>query len=178
MVTTTIATWLVLDGLERLGISVVPLLAGLGVGGRATALAVRPTLEDFIGGITLYIDKPVAVGDVCRFGDEIGYVEKIGIRTTRIRKYQDTIFSLPNAEFSQMQLKNLSAREKTLFQVVLSLRYETSPDSMRYVLAMLREMLLKHPKVASDRLRVRFSSLQWQLTGHRIFRLYPHQTLS
>jgi MscS family membrane protein len=155
-VSITIAAWIVLDGLEGLGISLVPLVAGLGVGGLAIALAVRPTLENFIGGITLYIDKPVAVGDICRFGDEIGCVETIGIRTTRIRKYQDTIVSLPNSVFSQMQLENLSAREKTLFQVVLSLRYETSPDSLRYVLAKLREMLLKHPKVASDRLRVRF----------------------
>jgi len=128
-----IAVWIVVSGLEDLGVSLVPLLAGLGVGGFAIALAVRPTLENFIGGIILFLDKPVNVGDICCFGDQIGFVESIGIRTTRIRKYEDTIVSIPNAEFSQMQLENLSERERTLFQVVLALRYETTADQLRYV---------------------------------------------
>ena len=151
-----IAAWLVLDGLESLGISLLPLLAGLGIGGVAIALAVRPTLENFIGGITLIMDRPVNVGDICRFGDQIGFVEKIGLRTTQIRKYEDTIMSIPNAEFSQMQLENLSTRERTLFQVMLALRYETTADQLRYVLAKLREMLISHPRVSPARLRVRF----------------------
>jgi len=150
-----IAVWIVVDGLEDLGISLVPLLAGLGVGGFAIALAVRPTLENFIGGIILFLDKPVNVGDICCFGDQIGFVESIGIRTTRIRKYEDTIVSIPNAEFSQMQLENLSERERTLFQVVLALRYETTAEQLRYVLTKMRKMLIGHPKVSSKLLRVR-----------------------
>jgi len=150
-----IAVWTVVDGLEDLGVSLVPLLAGLGVGGFAIALAVRPTLENFIGGIILYLDKPVNVGDICSFGDQIGFVESIGIRTTRIRKYEDTIVSIPNAEFSQMQLENLSERERTLFQVILSLRYETTAEQLRYVLTKMRKMLIGHPKVSPKLLRVR-----------------------
>jgi MscS family membrane protein len=151
-----IAVWIVVDGLEDLGVSLMPLLAGLGVGGFAIALAVRPTLENFIGGIILFLDKPVNVGDICCFGDQIGFVESIGLRTTRVRKYEDTIVSIPNAEFSQMQLENLSARERTLFQVILALRYETTAEQLRYVLTKLRKMLIGHPKVSPERLRVRF----------------------
>jgi MscS family membrane protein len=150
-----IAVWIVVDGLEDLGVSLMPLLAGLGVGGFAIALAVRPTLENFIGGIILFLDKPVNVGDICSFGDQIGFVESIGIRTTRIRKYEDTVVSIPNAEFSQMQLENLSARERTLFQVILALRYETTAEQLRYALTKLRKMLIGHPKVSAELLRVR-----------------------
>ena len=145
-----------MDGLEDLGVSLMPLLAGLGVGGFAIALAVRPTLENFIGGVILFLDKPVNVGYICCFGDQIGFVESIGLRTARVRKYEDTIVSIPNAEFSQMQLENLSARERTLFQVILALRYETTAEQLRYVLTKLRKMLIGHPKVSPERLRVRF----------------------
>jgi MscS family membrane protein len=156
IISLVIAVWVVLEGADRFGISVVPMLAGLGVGGLAIALAVRPTLENLIGGFILFMDKPVRVGDVCRFGDERGIVENIGLRSTRIRKYEDTIVSVPNAQFTQLQLENLSERKKRLFRVTLGLRYETTSEQLRYVLAKLREMLLDHPMVSSERLRVRF----------------------
>jgi MscS family membrane protein len=63
---------------------------------------------------------------------------------------------VPNAEFAQLQLENISIRNKTLFRVTLGLRYETTSEQLRYVLANLREMLLGHPKVSSENLRVRF----------------------
>ena len=156
IISLVIAVWVVLEGADRFGISVVPMLAGLGVGGLAIALAVRPTLENLIGGFILFMDKPVRVGDLCRFGDELGFVEDIGLRSTRIRKYEDTIVSVPNAQFTQLQLENLSKRKKRLFRVTLGLRYETTSEQLRYVLAKLREMLLDHPKVSPERLRVRF----------------------
>jgi MscS family membrane protein len=157
IISLVIAVWVSLEGADRFGISVVPMLAGLGVGGLAIALAVRPTLENLIGGFILFMDKPIRVGDLCRFGDQLGIVEEIGLRSTRIRMFEDTIVSVPNAEFSQLQLENLSRRKKTLFRVTLGLRYETTSEQLRYVLANLREMLLGHPKVSSEDLRVRFS---------------------
>jgi len=156
IISLVISVWVVLEGADRFGISIVPMLAGLGVGGLAIALAVRPTLENLIGGFILFLDKPVRVGDRCRFGEQLGIVEEIGLRSTRIRKFEDTIVSVPNAQFSQMQLENLSRREKTLFRVTLGLRYETTSEQLRYVLAKLREMLVGHPKVSPERLRVRF----------------------
>jgi len=98
----------------------------------------------------------VQVGDQCRFGDEIGFVEEIGLRSTRIRKHEDSIVSVPNAKFSQLQLENLSRRKKILFRVILSLRYETISEQLRFVLARLREMLIGHPKMSPKNLRVRF----------------------
>ncbi len=151
-----IAFWVVLEGVEGLGLSLIPLFAGLGVGGLAVALAVRPTFENLIGGFILFIDKPVRVGDRCIFGDKEGFVERIGLRSTRIRTLKDTLLSIPNAEFSQLQLENISRRRLTLYQTVLGLRYETTAEQIRYVLTRLREMLVGHPMVAPLRLRVRF----------------------
>ncbi len=148
--------YLLIAAAAAVGIPVAPLIAGLGVGGLAIALAVRPTLENVIGGLILFADKPVRVGDFCRYGDQIGTVEQIGLRSTRIRSLERTIVSIPNAEFSQMQLDNFAARDQRLLKTVLGLRYETTPEQLRYVLAELRKLLLGHPMVTPAPARVRF----------------------
>lgn len=130
-------------------------LAGLGIGGIAVALAAQSTLQNFISGITLYFDKPIAIGDFCRFGDQMGTVEFIGMRSTRIRTLDRTLVTVPNSEFSNMQIENFAKRDQMFLNSILRLRYETTPDQLRYTLVRLREMLLAHPKVASDPLRVR-----------------------
>lgn len=132
-------------------------LAGLGLGGLAVALAAQSTLQNFISGITLYFDKPIAVGDYCRFGDNTGTVEFIGMRSTRIRTLQRTLLTIPNSEFSNMQIENYAKRDSMFLNPTLKLRYETSPDQLRYLLVELRKLLLSHPKVAADPLRVRFA---------------------
>ncbi len=151
-----ILVYLAIYAAELIGIPVAPLVAGLGVGGLAIALAVRPTLENVIGGLTLFADRPVRVGDFCRYGDEIGTVEEIGLRSTRIRSLERTLVTVPNAEFSQMKLDNFAARDQRLFKTVLGLRYETTPEQLRYVLAELRKILLGHPMVTPAPARIRF----------------------
>jgi hypothetical protein len=135
---------------------VIPLLAGLGVGGLAVALAAQRTLANFIGSLILFANKPVKVGDFCRYGDQIGTVEKIGLLATRIRSLERTVVTVPNAEFSEMKLDNFTKRDQRLLKTVLQLRYETTPEQMRYVLTKMREMLLGHPKVTPAPARVRF----------------------
>ena len=151
-----VLVFLVISAADFFGIPLTPVLAGLGVGGLAIALAVRPTLENVIGGLTLFADKPVRIGDFCRFGDEYGTVEEIGLRSTRLRKLDDTLVSLPNADFSQRELTNYARRRRWLYRTTLGLRYETSPEQLRYVMVKLREMLLGHPKASPDWLHVRF----------------------
>jgi MscS family membrane protein len=141
---------------ESFGVPVAPIIAGLGVGGLAIALAVRPTIENIVGGFILFADKPVRVGDYCRFGDEYGTVEEIGLRSTRLRKFDDTLVTVPNGDFSQRELTNFALRRQRLYHTTLGLRYETTPEQLRYVMAKFREMLLGHPKVSPDWLYVRF----------------------
>lgn len=132
-------------------------LAGLGIGGLAVALAAQSTLQNFISGITLYFDKPVAIGDFCRFGEYEGTVEFIGMRSTRIRTLNRTLVTIPNSEFSNMKLENYAKRDRMFLNTKLQVRYETTPDQLRYLLAEIRKLLIAHPKVESDPLRVRFA---------------------
>ena len=143
-------------GASRLGLPVYGIVAGLGVGGLAIALAAQPTMENLIGGLSLFADKPIRVGDLCRYGGEEGTVEAIGIRSTRIRGRDRTLTTMPNAVLSKMPLVSLSQRDQMLIQSVIGVRYETSPDQLRFLLVRIREALLGHPKIQADSVRIRF----------------------
>lgn len=156
LVSLVIVVLLFIYAADFFGVPLTPVLASLGVGGLAIALAVRPTLENIIGGLTLFADKPVRIGDFCRYGDDYGTVEEIGLRSTRLRKLDDTVVSVPNADFSQRELTNFKKIRRRLYRTTLGLRYETTPEQLRYVIARLREMLHGHPKVSPDMLHVRF----------------------
>lgn len=131
-------------------------LAGLGIGGLAFALAAQPTLQNMIAGFTLFADNPLSVGDFCRYGDKIGTVEQIGLRSTRIRSLDRTVVTIANSEFANLQLENFARRDRILLRTTLQLRYETTADQLRFVLAELRRMLIGHPRIHPEPARVRF----------------------
>jgi MscS family membrane protein len=141
--------------LQNFGFNVTGLLTGLGIGGLAVALAAQKTVENLFGGVTLIADQPVRVGDFCRFGDRIGTVEEVGLRSTRVRTLDRTVVTIPNAEFSSLQLENFARRDRIWLQATIGLRYETTPDQLRHVLVDLKRLLLAHPKIYPDPARVR-----------------------
>jgi MscS family membrane protein len=142
--------------LAVMGVNVTAAVAGLGVGGIALALAAQKTLENLFGGFTLFADQPVRVGDFCRFDDQVGTVEEIGLRSTRVRTLDRTLVSVPNAEFSNLRLENYTKRDRILLNTVLGVRYETTADQLRFLLARIREILIAHPRVTVDPARIRF----------------------
>jgi MscS family membrane protein len=142
--------------LGTLGFNMTTALAGLGIGGIAVAFAAQKTLENLFGGISLLGDEVIHIGDVCRFGDRVGTVEDISLRSTRVRTPERTELSIPNGSLATMNVENLSRRDKLLFNTKLGLRYETSPDQLRYVLAQARRLFYEHPKVETDGARIRF----------------------
>ncbi|MGV7229137.1 MAG: mechanosensitive ion channel family protein [Nitrospirales bacterium] len=146
----------VLVWLDNLGFKVTTLLAGLGIGGLAFALALQKPIENLVSGITLYTSEPVAVGDFCRFGDKIGTVEEIGLRATKVRTLGHTLLTVPNIDFVHAQLENFSKREKIWYHPQVRLRYDTTPDQIRYILVEIRKMFYAHPKVLDDPARIRF----------------------
>lgn len=149
-----IGTLLVLA--EVLDIPWQGVVAGVGIGGIAIALAARSTLENFLGGLTLLADRPVRAGDFCRFGDKIGTVESLGLRSIRIRSLDRTLYTVPNSEFINLHIENFAKRDGILLKTELALRYETTPDQMRWVLSEIRRLLLRHPKVRKEPARARF----------------------
>lgn len=143
-------------GADRLGLPVYGIVAGLGVGGLAIALAAQPLIENLLGGLSLFADRPVRVGDLCRYGEARGTVESIGIRSTRIRGLDRTLTTIPNAVLAKMPIVNYTRRDRMLLQTVVGVRYETTAEQLRHVLVKLREMLLAHPRVSPDPPRARF----------------------
>lgn len=150
-----IAVYVIIEGARAQGVPVVGVIAGLGVGGLAVALAAQSTIENFIGSITIFADRPVRVGDFCRFGDQIGTVEHIGLRSTRIRTLERSIVTVPNAEFSRLQIDNLTKRDQILFKTILNLRLETTADQLQRILDRVRELLLENESVDDDPARIR-----------------------
>jgi MscS family membrane protein len=145
-----------LAALDSFGFDVTALLAGLGVGGIAVALAAQKSVENLFGALTLMTDRPVRPGDFCRFGDRIGTVEEVGLRSTRVRTLDRTVVTIPNAEFATLQLENFALRDRIWLHAKLGLRYETTPDQLRFALIEIRKLLYAHPKVDPDPARVRF----------------------
>jgi MscS family membrane protein len=142
--------------LGRLGFQTTALLTGLGIGGVAVALAAQKTIENLFGGVSVISDRPVFVGDFCRFGERTGTIEDIGLRSTRIRTLDRTMLTVPNGEFASMILENFSKRDKLWFHHTLNLRRDTTPDQVRQILSAIQKLLTEHPKVETGPIPVRF----------------------
>ncbi|WP_346897452.1 mechanosensitive ion channel domain-containing protein [uncultured Roseibium sp.] len=146
-------------GATQIGIPVYGVVAGLGVGGLAVALAAQPTLENLIGGIILYADRMVRVGEFCEFDDLAGTIETIGIRSTRIRALDRTVITVSNADLAKRKIINYSRRDQFLLKHRITLRYETSEAQLNRVIAEIRAFLEAHELVADEPLRVRLMEL-------------------
>lgn len=164
IVTGLVVAWMVIVAAGWLGVSVAPLIAGLGVSGLAVALAAQHTIENVIAGLVLFADKPVRIGDECAFDEVQGRVEQIGLRSTRIRCPDRTVITLPNSEFAKLQITNFSRRDRILLRTMLALRCETTGDQLRFLIASVRRMLAAHPRMAAESVRVRLAGYgEWSL---------------
>ncbi len=142
-------------GATRIGIPIYGVVAGLGVGGLAIALAAQPTLENFISGLILYADRIVRVGDFFQFSDTAGTVEEIGIRSTRIRALDRTLIIVANAELVKHKITNYSQRDVFLFRHKVGVRYETDSEALHRVRDGIHAALEAHESVLESPLRVR-----------------------
>ncbi len=143
-------------GAAMIGLPLVGVIAGLGVGGLAVALAVRPTLENFIGFILLYTDRPVRIGDRCRFGDLDGYVETIGIRSTRLRAKDHSRIIIQNSDFAEVRMVNLAHRDRRFLHEVLRLSPDTTSRQLEGLLSGIRKIMDEDEQVLEGDLWVDF----------------------
>jgi MscS family membrane protein len=135
------------------------ILAGLGVGGLAVALAAQKTIENLFGAVALISDRPVLVGDFCQFGSQTGTVEDIGLRSTRIRTNDRTMVTIPNSSFSTMTIENFSRRDRIWFHPTLRLRRDTTPDKVREMMEAAAEILRSQPMVEPADVPIRFTKI-------------------
>ena len=144
---------------ESAGYNMSTVIAGLGVGSLAVALAAQKTLENIIGAFTLYTARPVNPGDFCRFGEATGTVEEIGLRSTVIRTLNRTQVIIPNSAFSAGQVENYSVRDRIRFFHNIRLQLSNA-EQLRFILAEIRTLFYAHPEVVADSVSVRLKSLE------------------
>jgi MscS family membrane protein len=147
----------ILVWLNNSGVEISALLAGLGIGGVALALALQKPIEDLLGAVSLYSQQPMQTGDLCKFGTILGRIEEIGLRTTRIRTLNDTLVSVPNCIVAHGAIENYSSREKMLYHPSLQLRYDTTTEQMQTIIENINDMARNHEKVIEDSVRIRFT---------------------
>jgi MscS family membrane protein len=141
--------------LSELGVPVTSLLAGLGLGGLAVALAAQKTVENLIGAISIGADQPFMEGDFVKIEDFVGTVERVGLRSTRFRTLDRTLITIPNGKLAEMRVESFTARDRFRFATKLQLVYETQPEQLRAVLANVEKLLRDHPKIWSQSITVR-----------------------
>ncbi len=127
--------------LDNFGYNIASILAGLGIGGLAFALAAQDTVGNVFGSITIFSDKPFQLGDWIRIGDSEGTVEDIGFRSTRIRRFDQALIALPNNHFTKSAVVNYSAMNKRRIKFNLGLTYGTSTSQMREVVAGIKKII-------------------------------------
>jgi len=141
------------------GYDMSTILAGLGVGSLAVALAAQKTLENVIGAVTLYTARPVSAGDLCRFGKVVGTVEEIGLRSTQIRTLDRTMVVIPNSVFASQEIENFSHRDRIRYYRHFRLQL-AGAGQLRVILAEVRKIFLAHPEVQQDSVSIRFENIQ------------------
>lgn len=142
--------------LQHLGFNVGAILAGMGIGGIAIALASKQSIENFIGTVTLYSSAPLKVGNLCKLGSLRGTVEEIGLRCTRIRTLDRSVIHIPNAKLAEMEIENISEREKIRFKTDIRLDYDTSAEQIKLITQDIKALLEAHEKINEKPLRVTF----------------------
>jgi MscS family membrane protein len=139
------------------GYPIASLIAGLGLGGLALALAAQKTVENLFGAFSIGVDQPFREGDFVKVQDFVGTVEAIGLRSTRFRTLDRTIITLPNGQLADMRLESFTARDRLRLYTAIGLVYETKPAQMRQIIEEFEKVLRDHPKIWPDSITVRFS---------------------
>ena len=142
--------------LQVFGLDLSAVIAGLGIGTAALALASQQTLGNLFGGASVLADRVLVRGDTCQIGGTVATVERIGIRSTQLRTVDRTLLIVANGDLAQSRVEKLSARDGFRLSTVLGLRYETPAATMEAVVDGIRARLSSDPLVDPDSIRVHF----------------------
>lgn len=145
--------------LQNLDVNVGSLLAGLGLGGLAFALAAKDTLANFFGSLTIFADRPFQIGDWVVIGSVEGTVEEVGFRSTRVRTFYDSLVTVPNSKVADATIDNMGRRRYRRFKVMISLTYDTSPLQMQAFVEGVRASIQASAYTRKDAGEVHFHSM-------------------
>lgn len=151
-----IGTIFVLISLE---INVVPLLTGLSIGGLAFALAAQDTIKNFFGSIMIFIDKPFQIGDWIVADSIDGEVEEVGLRSTRVRTFKNSVTYVPNGKIADSIIENYGLRAYRRMNIKIGLTYDTPPELVQAFVQGLEKMVMEHPSTWKDKKEIHFNNL-------------------
>ncbi len=154
--------------LDNLGIQIKPLLAGLGIGGIAVALAVQTVLSDLLASMSIALDKPFAVGDALQVDDLNGTVEHIGVRSTRLRSLTGEQIIISNTDILKARVRNNGRLKDRRSSFFINVSYDTPPDKLRVIPGLVQDIVMKQPKVRFDRCHL-LSLGDWALRYEVVF---------
>jgi MscS family membrane protein len=147
----------VLFVIQNSGYNVASVLAGLGIGGLAVALAARDTLANFFGSITIFLDKPFQIGHWININGQEGIVEEVGFRTTRIRTFYNSVIVVPNSVMASTAVDNLGMREYRRILTRLNLTYSTPPEQLEAFVEGIKGLVVSNPAMRKDFYEVHFN---------------------
>ena len=145
-------------GADELGFPAYSVLAGLGVGGLAVALAARDSIANLLGSLLIMLEKPFRVGHYIRVGGTEGTVEDVGFRSTRIRTLDNSLISIPNNAVVNATVENLSLRAMRRQRFFLQVTYDTTRAELEELVEGIRRLILEHPLTNKTNLQVRFNN--------------------
>ncbi len=154
--------------IQNFGYSVTSVIAGLGIGGLALALAAQDSVANFFGSVVLFTDAPFQIGDYVEVDGIDGTVEEVGFRTTRIRQIDSSIACVPNKTFTSSFITNYSARQGRAIDLNLALPIDSPADQVETFLRWAREILTDNPNIVSDSIEVNLASIEKNVVGVRI----------
>jgi MscS family membrane protein len=146
-----------LMAIQSFGYPITGILASLGIGGLAFALAAKDTVSNIFGSLMIIFDRPFLIGDWIKAGDMEGTVEEIGFRSTKIRTFAKTLICVPNNIIANMALDNISRRPRRRIHLTIGVTYDTSPAQMREAVQKIRELLKNHPAIDQEYFLVNFT---------------------
>lgn len=150
ILTIVFAVFVILGAVFKLNVATI--IAGLGIGGIAVALAAQDTLQNLLGSFTIFADKPFVVGDLVRIDKFEGTIEKVGFRSTLIRTLDKTLVVIPNKKMVDSPLENLSLRNLRRMKFNIGLKYNTSIDVMKKISSEIQSFVNNHPATSPDTL--------------------------
>ncbi|NND49120.1 MAG: mechanosensitive ion channel family protein, partial [Rhizobiales bacterium] len=148
---TAIWSLAILMVLDNLGLDVTTLVAGLGIGGIAIALAAQNILGDLFASLAIILDKPFVVGDFIIFGEFSGTVERVGVKTTRLRSLSGEQLVVPNADLLSTRLRNMRRMHERRAVFTLGVVYETPYETLKRIPQMLQEIVEAEETARFDR---------------------------
>jgi len=148
----------IIQVLRMFSIDVTALIAGISIGSLAIALAAKDTVSNLFGSVTVFLDQPFQIGDWIHFDGVDGMVEEVGVRSTRVRTFANSLVYIPNGVLANMTINNYGLRSYRRFNTVLSITYDTPPELIETFVAGLREIVAHHPRTRKDFYEIHLNS--------------------